>query len=78
MRYAGYVRRLQIRGPTPSTTLPVRIFFFSPKNGIELISFFNQIARQDWGWKPEYTFEAMIEDMLSKLSDKLGVLVKNE
>lgn len=30
-------------------------------------------AREDWGWQPEYTFEAMVEDMLDHLSEKLAV-----
>lgn len=30
-------------------------------------------ARQEWGWKPEYTLETMTTDMLDKLSIKLGI-----
>lgn len=33
-------------------------------------------ARQEWGWKPEYDAEAMVEDMLKHLSMKLGAGVR--
>ncbi|HUP88192.1 MAG TPA: hypothetical protein VM100_02510, partial [Longimicrobiales bacterium] len=29
-------------------------------------------ARDEWGWKAEYTVEPMVDDMLEKLSEKLG------
>lgn len=29
-------------------------------------------AREEWGWKPEWTFEAMVKDMLIRISKKLG------
>jgi len=33
-------------------------------------------ARQEWGWNPEYDLPIMVEDMLEKLSEKLGVSYK--
>ena len=33
-------------------------------------------ARQEWGWNPEYDLPTMVEDMLEKLSEKLGVSYK--
>ena len=30
-------------------------------------------ARAEWGWQPEFGMEAMVDDMLSNLSSKLGV-----
>jgi nucleoside-diphosphate-sugar epimerase len=27
-------------------------------------------ARKEWGWQPEYDLEAMVKDMLGKLSKK--------
>lgn len=30
-------------------------------------------ARQEWGWRPEYELDAMVEDMLTRLADGLGV-----
>lgn len=32
-------------------------------------------AREEWGWQPEFSAEAMVEDMLSKLAVKLGASV---
>ena len=32
----------------------------------------DSVAREEWGWKPEWTFEAMVRDMLIKISRKLG------
>ncbi len=29
-------------------------------------------AREEWGWKPQYGLEAMVEDMLSRLGERLG------
>ncbi|MGQ0561537.1 MAG: hypothetical protein ACT443_06655, partial [Gemmatimonadota bacterium] len=29
-------------------------------------------AREEWGWQPRYDAEAMVADMLEKLSAKLG------
>jgi len=28
-------------------------------------------AREEWGWTPEYDLDAMVEDMLEKLTEKL-------
>jgi nucleoside-diphosphate-sugar epimerase len=28
-------------------------------------------ARQEWGWQPDYSLEAMTRDMLANLSEKL-------
>ena len=28
-------------------------------------------AREEWGWKPEYDLEAMTQDMLVKLKERL-------
>ncbi|MFY9516364.1 MAG: NAD-dependent epimerase/dehydratase family protein, partial [Acetomicrobium sp.] len=33
-------------------------------------------ARQEWSWNPEYDLPIMVEDMLEKLSEKLGVSYK--
>lgn len=33
-------------------------------------------AKEEWGWKPEYTLETMTIDMLDKLSEKLGISYK--
>ncbi|MEM3346442.1 MAG: GDP-mannose 4,6-dehydratase [Desulfurococcaceae archaeon] len=33
----------------------------------------DSVAREEWGWKPEWTFEAMVKDMLIKVAKKLGV-----
>lgn len=30
------------------------------------------VARQEWGWRPEWSFEAMVKDMLIKIAKKLG------
>ncbi|MFW9909708.1 MAG: NAD-dependent epimerase/dehydratase family protein, partial [Candidatus Thorarchaeota archaeon] len=30
-------------------------------------------AREEWGWSPDYDLPSMVEDMLSKLSKKLGI-----
>ncbi len=32
-------------------------------------------AREDWGWKPNYSLEKMVTEMLSQLSLKLGISV---
>lgn len=32
----------------------------------------DSVAREEWGWKPDWTFEAMVKDMLMKISRKLG------
>lgn len=31
------------------------------------------VAREEWGWRPDWTFEAMVKDMIVKISDKLGI-----
>ncbi|ACB07384.1 NAD-dependent epimerase/dehydratase family protein [Candidatus Korarchaeum cryptofilum] len=31
----------------------------------------DSLARMEWGWKPDWTFEAMVKDMLERLSRKL-------
>lgn len=28
-------------------------------------------AREDWGWRPEFTLETMVEDMLARLGERL-------
>ena len=33
----------------------------------------DSVAREEWGWKPEYDLAAMVKDMLEKLSKRLGV-----
>ena len=33
----------------------------------------DSVARNEWGWKPEYDLAAMTKDMLEKLSKKLGI-----
>jgi nucleoside-diphosphate-sugar epimerase len=30
-------------------------------------------AREEWGWRPEYDMPAMVEDMLARLAERLGV-----
>jgi nucleoside-diphosphate-sugar epimerase len=30
-------------------------------------------AREEWGWRPAYDMDAMVEDMLVRLADRLGV-----
>jgi nucleoside-diphosphate-sugar epimerase len=30
-------------------------------------------ARAEWGWSPRYDTEAMVEDMLTRLAERLGV-----
>jgi nucleoside-diphosphate-sugar epimerase len=30
-------------------------------------------AREEWGWRPEYGMAAMVEDMLVRLAERLGV-----
>jgi nucleoside-diphosphate-sugar epimerase len=30
-------------------------------------------AREQWGWRPEYDMPAMVEDMLARLAERLGV-----
>ena len=32
----------------------------------------DSVAREEWGWKPDWTFEAMVKDMLVKIASKLG------
>ena len=32
----------------------------------------DSVAREEWGWSPDWTFEAMVKDMLIKISRKLG------
>ena len=32
----------------------------------------DSVAREEWGWKPDWTFEAMVKDMLVKIARKLG------
>jgi len=29
------------------------------------------VARQDWNWNPKFSMEAMIDDMISRLGDRL-------
>jgi nucleoside-diphosphate-sugar epimerase len=31
----------------------------------------DSIAREEWGWKPEYSLESMTKDMLAKLNKKI-------
>jgi nucleoside-diphosphate-sugar epimerase len=33
----------------------------------------DSIAREEWGWKPDYDLPAMVKEMLEKLSQKLGL-----
>jgi nucleoside-diphosphate-sugar epimerase len=33
----------------------------------------DSVAREEWGWKPDYDLPAMTKDMLDKLSKKLGI-----
>ena len=33
----------------------------------------DSVAREEWGWTPDYDLAAMVKDMLEKLSKKLGV-----
>lgn len=33
----------------------------------------DRVAREEWGWKPDYDLPAMVKEMLDKLSKKLGV-----
>jgi threonine 3-dehydrogenase len=33
----------------------------------------DSVAREEWGWKPDYDLPAMVKEMLDKLSKKLGV-----
>ena len=33
----------------------------------------DSVAREEWGWKPDYDLAAMVKDMLEKLSKKLGI-----
>jgi len=33
----------------------------------------DSVAREEWGWKPDYDLAAMVKDMLDKLSNKLGI-----
>jgi nucleoside-diphosphate-sugar epimerase len=33
----------------------------------------DSVAREEWGWKPEYDLASMTKDMLEKLSKKLGI-----
>ncbi len=33
----------------------------------------DSVAREEWGWEPEYDLAAMVKDMLDKLSKKLGI-----
>ncbi|MGY5870803.1 MAG: NAD-dependent epimerase/dehydratase family protein [Candidatus Thorarchaeota archaeon] len=33
----------------------------------------DSVAREEWGWTPDYDLTAMVKDMLQKLSKKLGV-----
>lgn len=32
----------------------------------------DSVAREEWGWEPEWTFEAMVRDMLIKISERVG------
>jgi nucleoside-diphosphate-sugar epimerase len=32
----------------------------------------DSVAREEWGWSPDWTFEAMVKDMLVKIARKLG------
>ena len=29
-------------------------------------------SRKDWGWKPKYSFDEMVEEMIKKVSNKLN------
>ncbi|MCF2137675.1 MAG: NAD-dependent epimerase/dehydratase family protein [Candidatus Thorarchaeota archaeon] len=33
----------------------------------------DSVAREEWGWKPDYDLSAMVKDMLEKLSKRLGI-----
>ena len=33
----------------------------------------DSVAREEWGWKPDYDLPAMVKDMLDNLSKKLGI-----
>jgi nucleoside-diphosphate-sugar epimerase len=33
----------------------------------------DSVAREEWGWKPDYDLPAMVKEMLEKLSKKLGL-----
>lgn len=33
----------------------------------------DRAAREEWGWRPEYDLAAMVEDMLVRLAERLGV-----
>jgi nucleoside-diphosphate-sugar epimerase len=33
----------------------------------------DSVAREEWGWKPDYDLPAMVKEMLDKLSKKLGL-----
>ncbi len=33
----------------------------------------DSVAREEWGWQPDYDLAAMVKDMLVKLSKKLGI-----
>jgi len=34
----------------------------------------DSVARQDWGWKPEYDLSAMTEDMIENLDKEIHSL----
>jgi len=33
----------------------------------------DRVAREEWGWKPNYNLERMTKDMIKKLSEKLNI-----
>lgn len=74
MSFAPEIIAAEIRKHIPSFTMQYAV---DPMRQAIADSWPNSIddscAREEWGWKPEYTLATMTADMLEKLSKKLSI-----